>query len=415
MNHCLNPLCREPQNPNDVAVCRSCGHALLLDQRYQAIKPLGQGGFGRTFLAVDVLSPLKPRCVIKQFFPQPGVRNEAKALALFEQEADRLADLGDNANVPQLFEAFAENGQEYLIQEFIDGQNLAQELAEHGTYNEAQIIELLASLLTTLDSIHQKQVIHRDVKPENIIRRRDGKLFLVDLGAAKAATGTALGRTGTVIGSAEYIAPEQGRGKAVFASDLYSLGVTCLHLLTGLSPFDLYDIGNGGWAWRDVVHQPISEGLGVILDRLIAPPTNQRYGNAREALNSLQALRNPGLWDNSSKSDDWNEAANRHSNLTTELLAIGLVGFILVALGTAFFSTWGQNRTPEVVYPVQQPSPAPTLPVPRFSGSITPRKTYQVPAFRQMELLTQGASNIVTMVNFGERNAEAMFPDKGTP
>jgi Ca-activated chloride channel homolog len=184
MNHCLNPLCREPQNPNDADICRSCGHSLLLDQRYQAIKPLGQGGFGRTFLAVDVRSPLKPRCVIKQFFPQPGVGNEVKALALFEQEANRLADLSGNANVPKLFKAFSENGQEYLIQEFIDGQNLTQELAEHGTYSEAQIIELLESLLATLASIHKKQVIHRDVKPENIIQRRDGKLFLVDLGAA---------------------------------------------------------------------------------------------------------------------------------------------------------------------------------------------------------------------------------------
>jgi serine/threonine protein kinase len=107
----------------------------------------------------------------------------------------------------------------------------------------------------------------------------------------KAATGTALGRTGTVIGSAEYVAPEQGRGKAVFASDLYSLGVTYLHLLTGLSPFDLYDIANGGWAWRDVVRQPVSEGLGEILDRLIAPPTNQRYGSAREALRNVRSLR----------------------------------------------------------------------------------------------------------------------------
>jgi serine/threonine protein kinase len=420
MNHCLNPLCREPQNPNDADVCQSCGQSLLLDRRYLAIKPLGQGGFGRTFLAVDVESPLKPRCVIKQFFPQQGVGNQDKALVLFEQEADRLADLGDNANVPQLFEAFAENGQEYLIQEFIDGQNLAQELAEHDTYSEAQIIELLESLLATLDSIHQKQVIHRDVKPENIIRRRDGKLFLVDLGAAKTATGTALGRTGTVIGSAEYVAPEQSRGKAVFASDLYSLGVTCLHLLTGLSPFDLYDMANGGWAWRDVVQQPVSKELGAILDRLIAPPTNQRYGSAREALNALQALRNPNAWAHPAKSGDWNKTTHWTSN-PTRMLAANVVGFTLLFLIAAAFSAapWRQ-KTAEVPAPAPIPAPAPSplpivpspAPIPRFNNTIVPDATYRVPAFEHIELVTKNNVTTVTMVN-SWNHQEINFPPEG--
>jgi WD40 repeat protein len=131
-------------------------------------------------------------------------------------------------------------------------------------------------------------VIHRDIKPANIIRQAvDKRLFLVDLGAAKYATGTALMMTGTVIGSAEYTAPEQARGKAVFASDIYGLGATCLHLLTGLSPFDLYDSSEGRWIWRDYLQHPVSAALGRMLEKMLEGPTNRRYQTVDEILTDL--------------------------------------------------------------------------------------------------------------------------------
>jgi serine/threonine protein kinase len=148
----------------------------------------------------------------------------------------------------------------------------------------------LSEILPILEFIHSKQVIHRDIKPENIIRRKsDNKLILVDFGAAKFVSPLNRSMTGTIIGSAEYIAPEQGNGKAVNASDLYSLGVTCLYLLTGISPFDLFDGGEHQWVWRQwLVNNPVSNELGNILDKLIEFGTKKRYQSASEVLQALQ-------------------------------------------------------------------------------------------------------------------------------
>ena len=182
-------------------------------------------------------------------------------------------------------------GQPYLIQQFIDGQDLEQELATAGVFDQSKIRKLLLSFLPVLDFLHTRSipVIHRDIKPANIIRRcSDDSLVLVDFGAAKQATKTMLGKTGTLIGSPEYTAPEQIRGKPTFASDIYSLGVTCIHLLTQVSPFDLFDINQDAWVWRDyLVNNPVDEELGRVLDRMIANSLPQRYQSAAAVLAAL--------------------------------------------------------------------------------------------------------------------------------
>ncbi|PSB04249.1 bifunctional serine/threonine-protein kinase/formylglycine-generating enzyme family protein [Merismopedia glauca] len=290
MSYCLNPNCHKPHNPPENLFCLNCGSKLILRERYRALKVIGQGGFGKTFLAVDQDKPSKPRCIIKQFYPQAqGTDNATKAAELFDREAVRLDDLGKHTQIPELLAHFSQDNRQYLVQQFIDGQNLAQILEQEGTFKEAQIRHLLNSLLPVLQFIHERDVIHRDIKPENIIQKHDGELFLVDFGAAKYAIGTALMKTGTVIGTAEYIAPEQTRGKAVFASDLYSFGVTCIHLLTGISPFDLFDVSEDSWVWRQfLVDNPISEELAKTLDKLIENGTKRRYQSAQEAINVLK-------------------------------------------------------------------------------------------------------------------------------
>lgn len=288
MSYCLNPNCQKPQNQNNTKFCQSCGLQLLLAQRYRPIKPIGQGGFGRTLLAEDEYKPSKPYCLIKQFYPQ-GQSNASKATELFEQEAVRLDSLGKHSQIPELLAHFEQDNHLYIVQEFIDGQNLAEELVEKGAFKESQIKSLLIDLLPLLKFIHTGQVIHRDIKPENIIRRRcDGKLLLVDFGAAKYATATVLAKTGTLIGSPEYTAPEQMRGKAIFASDIYSLGVTCLNLLTQMSPFDLFDINEDAWIWRKYLFKnSVSAELGNILDKMIQNVVKHRYQSADEVLAHL--------------------------------------------------------------------------------------------------------------------------------
>ncbi|HAO12824.1 MAG TPA: protein kinase, partial [Planktothrix sp. UBA8407] len=121
----------------------------------------------------------------------------------------------------------------------------------------------------------------------------DNKLFLVDFGAAKAATITALAVTGTVIGSAQYTAPEQAMGKPTFASDLYSLGVTCIHLLTNIEPFDLFDVSESDWVWRDYLKVKVNNTLGQVLDKLLQQGTKKRFQTAQEVLEALQLTVKP--------------------------------------------------------------------------------------------------------------------------
>ena len=292
MTHCLNPNCQIPQNPDRNIYCQNCGSKLLLKDRYRPLNLIGQGGFGRTFLATDQDKPSKPQCVIKQFFPaSQGTNNINKAAELFEKEATRLDQLGKHSQIPELMAHFTQDSRQYLVQEFIAGQNLAQALKIENPYNEDQIRGLLKNLLPVLQFIHSHNVIHRDIKPENIIRRQnsDRELVLVDFGAAKHALGTALLKTGTTIGTPEYTAPEQNRGKAIFASDLYSLGVTCLHLLTKISPFELFDVGEGTWVWRHYLkNNSISEKLGYILDKLVENAVNRRYQSVDEVMENLK-------------------------------------------------------------------------------------------------------------------------------
>jgi serine/threonine protein kinase len=291
MSYCLNPRCPKPENSHDGKFCLSCGAKLLLKERYRAIKPIGQGGFGITFLAVDEDKPSKPHCVIKQFYPQAqGTNTVQKAVELFTQEAVQLDELGKHPQIPELFAYFTQDDRQYLVQEFIAGQNLAQELLQKGSFNETQIRQLLNDLLPVLQFCHGKQVIHRDIKPENIIlRASDNKLVVVDFGASKTATGTALNRTGTSIGSPEYVAPEQIRGRAIFASDIYSLGATCINLLTGRSPFDSYDINHDTWVWQQFLQTPVSDELSRILNKMLESIPMRRYQTVDEVLKDLNS------------------------------------------------------------------------------------------------------------------------------
>lgn len=279
---------------------------MLLKNRYRPVQPIGKGGFGRTFLATDEHIPSQPHCVIKQlYFSDTDIDTLRKVVALFRQEAMRLDELGQHPQIPQLLAHFEQEQQLYLVQEFIKGRNLSQELQQKGTYSEAQIWELLRDLLPVLEYIHSRRVIHRDIKPANIIKHenysdsetlRNGQLVLIDFGVAKLFSDTILSRTGTIVGSPDYIAPEQLRGKPLPASDLYSLGVTCIHLLTGVPPLDMLDIIDNKWVWRHFLPSGInsvSDRLGQILDKLLHNSLKERYQSANDAYNDVKELKRP--------------------------------------------------------------------------------------------------------------------------
>jgi formylglycine-generating enzyme required for sulfatase activity/predicted Ser/Thr protein kinase len=286
---CLNPACSAFNAP-DAKFCIRCGMKLLIQSCYQPIKELGEGAFGKTFLAVNIDKPSQPECVIKQFsFTSAHPDLVQKAKELFYQEAQQLKRLGKHDQIPELYTYHEQENSLYLIQEFVDGENLREELNQDGAFNTAKVRQVLIDLLPVLEFIHSHEVIHRDIKPENIMRRRsDRKLVLIDFGAVKQATATSLQRTGTIIGSPAYQAPEQGMGKAIFSSDLYSLGVSCLQLLTNMQPFDLYDAHEGEFVWRNyLLYQKVPDSLGKVLDQMTQGVVRSRYKSAKEVWQAL--------------------------------------------------------------------------------------------------------------------------------
>lgn len=276
-----------------------------MGDRYRVLQPISQGGIGRTFLAVDEQEASKPRCIIKQFSPKnQGTNNAEKAAELFRQEVARLGELGQHPQIPQVLAYFEPDDWDKtgmaptLVQTLIEGRSLAQELATEGAFSETQIREILQELLPVLQFVHDRGVIHRDINPENIIRRvstvsfppnRGGsQLVLVDFSAAKFTTKTVLAKTGTVIGSAAFAAPEQLMGQALPSSDLYSLGVTCIYLLTNIHPFDLFNTLEGIWVWQDYRIDPVSDRLCKILNKMLEGAVKQRYQSAAEILKDLE-------------------------------------------------------------------------------------------------------------------------------
>jgi eukaryotic-like serine/threonine-protein kinase len=285
MSYCLNPNCPQPQNPHEETICKACSSKLLLKDRYRAISFLDSGGMSRNFLAIDTDMPEEKRCVIKQFFPAPQVLDDIeafeKSIELFQREGAQLDRLGnDSKHIPQLFAYLEQERRFYLIQEFIDGQNLLKELDKVGAYSEAKILQLLDDLLPILAFVHDHGVIHRDIKPENIMRRKTGELVLIDFGMSKHLNSTVMSR-GTTGGTMGYAPPEQIRaGVAYPASDIYALGATCIHLLTDIPPDRLYDFQTNKWLWREYLakqEREVSDRLGGAIDRMLMTEVQDRH------------------------------------------------------------------------------------------------------------------------------------------
>ncbi len=297
MSYCINPECQNPHNTdNGNAECISCGSSLLLKNRYQVVKPLGQSIYSRTFLAKDRDKPAKTYCVIKQFVGQDRVSDlvarSSAANSKFSGDPVQLDKIGKHSQIPELLAAFEEDGHYYLIQEYVEGPSLAAALEEEGVFGEAQVWEILSQVLPVLDYMHDRQVVHGDIKPHNILCRdretsKNPELVLVDFGASCSGSAE-LQPMEAINGSAEYVAPEQTQGVAYANSDLYSLGVTCIHLLTEVPPFDLFDVKTETWVWRDYLKKPVSSQLGRILDKLIERNPKQRYKSAKQVLADLK-------------------------------------------------------------------------------------------------------------------------------
>ncbi|MBW4696102.1 MAG: ABC transporter substrate-binding protein [Lyngbya sp. HA4199-MV5] len=268
----------------------------LLGGRYKIINVLGAGGFGNTYIAEDTQRPGNPRCVLKHLtFASPKASVLQQVRRLFQAEAETLERLGRHDQIPQLLAYFEENQEFYLVQEFIEGHPLSDELTEGIHFSEPQVVALLDDLLGVLEFVHAQGVIHRDIKPENLIRRdRDGKLVLIDFGAVKTLGNTIAEATGETnlslpIYTSGYAASEQCLGRPQFSSDLYSLGMVAIQTLTGMRPSQLpQDFNTSELVWRDQAQ--VGEALATFLDKMICYHYIHRYQSALEARQALHPV-----------------------------------------------------------------------------------------------------------------------------
>jgi tetratricopeptide (TPR) repeat protein len=267
--------------------------------RYQIISHLGGGGFGETFVACDTQLPGSPQCAVKKLKPQasdPVTLQTARRL--FDTEAQVLYRLGTHERIPQLLAYFEENEEFYLVQEFIEGHDLSQEILPGKPLGEQEVISLLQEILEILQFVHEQKVIHRDVNPYNVLRNKhDSKLVLIDFGAVKQITTQVVTPSGqtkctVAIGTPGYIPSEQAQGEPKFSSDIYALGIIGIQALTGLSPEQLEkDPESNEIIWRK--NATVSDNLAKILDKMVRYDFRQRYPSAAVALQALKDLNNP--------------------------------------------------------------------------------------------------------------------------
>ncbi|AUT03910.1 serine/threonine protein kinase [Nostoc sp. CENA543] len=295
--------------------CSTCGEALhssgntleptligiqpgtRLRDRYIIREMLGQGGFGRTYIAEDT-GRFNEKVALKEFIPSvQGTGALNKAVELFQREAVTLYQL-QHPQIPRFWEAFQENSRLFLVEDFIEGRTyeslLNERLRQGGRFSETEVLKLFQDLLPVLSYLHRQGVIHRDISPDNIIfSTKTGLPVLIDMGAVKQVTFNVATNLqtiptpgGTSIGKVGYAPDEQIRlGMVSPSSDLYALAVTAIVLMTGKQPQQLLDQYTLTWKWdREIT---VSSLMSQALNRMLAPRGDYRFQTADEVISFL--------------------------------------------------------------------------------------------------------------------------------
>ena len=205
----------------------------IIGGRYEIVKSIGEGGMANVYLANDKI--LDRKVAIKVL--RGDLANDEKFIRRFQREAQSVANLS-HPNIVEVYDVEEEEGQHYIVMEYIEGKTLKQLLQKRGSLTLSEVIDIMLQLTDGLAHAHDAYIIHRDIKPQNIMIQDDGLVKITDFGIAMALNATQLTQTNSVMGSVHYLPPEQANGKSsTIKSDIYSLGILMYELITGSVPF----------------------------------------------------------------------------------------------------------------------------------------------------------------------------------
>jgi serine/threonine protein kinase len=264
----------------------------LLPERYTGAQPIGRGGMGEIFRATDTTlgRAVAVKVLAEGYAQDPSVRER------FTREALAVARLSGNPNIVTIYDVGEHRERPFIVMEYLPGGSLEQKLREEGAQTPRQSLEWLEQAANALDAAHREGVVHRDVKPANLLLDRYGQVHVADFGIASAAGLGSLTQTGTVLGTASYLSPEQAQGERTTpASDLYSLGIVAFELLTGRRPFEGDSVAAEAVAHVTGVVPPVRElnpslpsELDAVFAKALAKDPQYRFGSAAEFVAALR-------------------------------------------------------------------------------------------------------------------------------
>jgi serine/threonine protein kinase len=358
----------------------------LVGGHYKIICLLGIGNFGETYQAENLHAKSR-KCAVKHLkFTSSNSSAFNKARELFEREAEvllKLTESANNSHIPRFFAYFDENQQFYLVQEFIAGHTLSEELQQRSRLTEDEVLDLLEDVLETLQFIHSQGIIHRDIKPDNLIRReRDNRIVLIDFGAVKEVVAQSKPQhRPTVIYTQGYAPPEQYQGQPQFNSDIYALGMTALEVLTGLETENLKDPNEGKVKWPSQIK--INQQLAKIIEKMVDEDYKRRYQSASNVINAIKKIKSTQLVLPSINSViSTNIQSKKIPNLIPQWLFVAVLGLIVTVLGVIVSFLFAREiiTSPPTTSPTQTVTPKPTL-SPRESVSPPSKPQKSCPPF----------------------------------
>lgn len=295
ITYCINPDCHHP-NPEQLEECEVCGTRLFINHRYRALRPLRDlsPSYATDIYEVEDWS-LEPEHMGTKKVLKILKSNSPRLSQLFEEEARTLIWLR-HPRIPKVESVGSFTFSlphtlkplRCLVMEKIEGFNLTEVMEKTGAISPYQAIAWLVQMTEILAFIHDRGLLHRDIKPSNLMLQPDGKLALIDFGVASNARGDR-----SRVGTPNYMAPEQESGNAVVQSDLYGLGRTMVHLLTGQPPSNLPE-GGGRLIWRERV-SGLNPRFAALIDNLIAPSVRERPNSTMAVLERLRYLEIPSI------------------------------------------------------------------------------------------------------------------------